>query len=381
MFSSKQELLDGLLGSSIASLDITDAEYQSAVTRYRGLGAFLCEYWGQSVIGGVIYPQGSMNLGTVTRIVHRNDEYDLDAVCVRELAKGSITQASLKADVGHGLQLFCKSQPTDEPELDDEGKRCWTLIYPGQPFHLDVLPALPDPDNTPNGIILTDKTVKSWQHSNPLDYAAWFRGVMAEEFDERRAVFAKRMDLKDVPDWRVKTTLQRSTQALKRHRDIHFADRLEDRPPSIILTTLAARAYRGGGSLYEVLRDITTRLPEMVDYRNGVPVVINPVQPLENFAERWASDRHRAQLFFEWTAIAAADFGGLGNDRGVDRIITKVAAAFGERPAAFASKEYGMGMFHTSDSGRLGMAAGTGTLITGAGRPVRSHSFRGDANR
>jgi hypothetical protein len=381
MFNTQQELLDGLLGSSIASLDITDAEYQSAVSRYIRLGAYLCEYWGQSEIGGVIYPQGSMNLGTVTRIVHRNDEYDLDAVCVREFAKTSITQAGLKADVGHGLQLFCKSEPTDDPELDDEGKRCWTLMYPGQPFHLDVLPSLPDPDNRPNGIILTDRTVKKWQHSNPLDYAAWFRRVMAEEFVERRAAFAKRMDLKDVPDWKVKTTLQRSTQALKRHRDIHFSDCLDDRPPSIVLTTLAARAYRGRGSLYEVLRDITTRLPEMVDYRHGIPVVVNPIQPLENFAERWATDPRKAELFFDWAAVAAADFGGLGTDLGVDRIITKVAAAFGERPAAFASKEYGMGMFKASNSGRLGMAAGTGTLMTGAGRPVRRHSFRGDTNR
>lgn len=381
MLDTVQELLDGVLASSIAALDITDAEYEAAVTRYFELGEFLCKYWDRSVVGGVIYTQGSINLGTITRIVHRNDEYDLDAVCVREFAKASITQAALKADVGQGLLLFCESKPPAAPKLDDEGKRCWTLGYPGQRFHLDVLPGLPDPKNMPNGIIITDKTVREWQYSNPLDYGTWFKGVMAEELAQRRAVFAKRMDLTDVPDWKVKTTLQRSAQALKRHRDIFFADHLDDRPASIIITTLAGRAYRGGGSLYEVLRDISSRLPEMVEYRDGVPVVINPVQPRENFAERWASDERRVQMFFDWAEIAAADFGGFGTDRGVDQILTKVAAAFGDRPARVASKEFGMGMFNARSSGQLGMAAGTGTLIRGAGRTVQNHSFRGDTTR
>ena len=87
---------------------------------------------------------------------------------------------------------------------------------------------------------------------------------MADEIKEKLKVLAKRMDIAAVPDWPVKTTLQQTVQALKRHRDIYFTEALDLRPASIIITTLAAHAYRGsGGDLYEVLDDITDRMPRL----------------------------------------------------------------------------------------------------------------------
>ena len=130
----------------------------------------------------------------------------------------------------------------------DEGKRCWTLHYLG--FHLDVLPALPNLSApSDSAIIITDTEVLRWQFSNPIAYADWFHGVMAKEMEDKLKVIAKRMDIAQVPDWQVKTTLQQTVQALKRHRDIYFTDHLDQRPASIIITTLAAHAYRGGGDL------------------------------------------------------------------------------------------------------------------------------------
>lgn len=381
MSMTAQSIVDDLLGRSIESLDISPAEYAAAVRRYEELSDFLCGYWGDSPVGGAIYPQGSMNLGTVTRIIHRNDEYDLDAVCRREYAKGSISQDDLKADVGYGLGLFCKGKPTDGPELDDEGRRCWTLLYPGQNFHLDVLPALPDVDSQPSGILLTDTTRTRWLQSNPKDYGRWFRGVMADEFADRLVVLSKRMDVSDVPPETVKTTLQQSVQALKRHRDIHFAQHLDRRPPSIVITTLAARAYRGGGSLHEVLRDITARMPELITIENGTPIVLNPVQPNENFAERWAGDVARLEEFYEWMDAAYRSFTNLGADAGLDRMITKMAAAFGDRPAAYAATCAGLSTSEAQRADRLGIAPGTGSLLVGAGRTSRPHSFRGDPQR
>ncbi len=67
----------------------------------------------------------------------------------------------------------------------------------------------------------------------------------------------------------MKTTLQRTVQALKRHRDLHFADAPKDKPASIVITTLAARAYRGQGSLFEVLVDVVERMPAFIEDREG----------------------------------------------------------------------------------------------------------------
>lgn len=370
--------LDELLGASIASFDIPDEVYERAVERYRDIGAWLADYWAESPSDGEVYPQGSFRLGTVVQPIHQDGEYDIDLVCRRDIAKESTTQAALKQDVGGGLGLYVRNGPEGRPTLS-EGKRCWTLDYAGEPFHLDVLPALPDPEATPNGIILTDRALREWQHSNPIDYASWFRRRMREEFIQLREAVAKRMDVDDVPEWKVKTTLQRTVQALKRHRDMFFAETPDEGPASIIITTLAARAYAGAGLLHRVLADMTGKMPGLVGRKNGVLCVPNPVQSEENFADRWETHPERARGFFEWMRAAQSDFSQIGEERGVDRVLNRVAAAFGQEPADRAGEAMGDGLSTARDAGLLGMAGGSGMLGPATGRSVRRHTFHGDA--
>ncbi|HKB30259.1 MAG TPA: nucleotidyltransferase [Streptosporangiaceae bacterium] len=372
MYTDRDNQLSQLLGSSIESLDITDEEYRLAVSRYEAVGQSLAGYWEDADTAGEIYPQGSMRLGTVTRNIHRNDEIDIDLVARRDLARTSITQAELKADTGHGLDLFVKTQTEGQQPDKEEGKRCWTLRYPG--FHLDVLPALPDDQQGGTGILITDTQVRFWLPSDPVGYATWFHATMREEWVEKRAS----IDVANVPDWRVKTTLQRTVQALKRHRDIYFTDSLDERPASVIITTLAARAYRASGSLYEVLLGVTSAMPDLVENHDGVVIVANPVQPKENFADRWQLHPARARRFFEWAERARADFAGLGSARGTDTVLEKISKALGDRAAERAERAAGSRLREARRSGRLGMAAGTGALVAGAGRTVRPHTFHGD---
>ena len=44
----------------------------------------------------------------------------------------------------------------------------------------------------------------------------------------------RKVSIEDVPEWRVKTPLQRSVQILKRHRDIYFQQKPEVRPVSVL---------------------------------------------------------------------------------------------------------------------------------------------------
>jgi hypothetical protein len=372
--ADRNKQLDQLLGTSIADFDIPDAIYQRAVDRYEDVGAWLSDYWVASPTDGMVYPQGSVRLGTMVQPVNSHDEYDVDLVCRRDIAKESTTQAALKLDVGTGLNSYVGSGPDGTPSRS-EGKRCWTLHYPREPFHIDILPALPDVEGRDNAILLTDKDLREWQHSNPIDYASWFHGRMRQEFIQ---AMAKQMDVADVPDWKVKTTLQRTVQALKRHRDMLFFERSQDRPASIIITTLAAKAYSTGGTLYEVLLDVTTRMPGLVERRNGVYWVANPVQPEENFADRWRTHPGRDRSFFEWMEQAQADFGGYGADLGVDRMLEKIAKSFGEGPANRAGEALGSGLSRAREAGLLGMGAGTGLLGTATRRPVPQHTFHGD---
>jgi hypothetical protein len=371
-------LLDQLVATSIADFDIPLDVYQRAVARYLALGDWLADHWGSDRTDGAIYPQGSIRLGTMVRPVTDSAEYDVDLVCRRDFAKESTTQRELKADVGLGVAAFVASGPEGQP-LQREGRRCWTLDYRDEPFHMDVLPALPDEEAPPSGILLTDRELVRWQRSNPVDFANWFYAKMEGEFAESQAAMAKKLNVEKVPDWYVRTTLQRTVQALKRHRDIHFAEDADARPASIIITTLAARAYPGSGSLYEVLLEVTQKMPAFVERRDDVWWVENPVQPVENFADRWRSEPSSAQRFFDWMSRAQTTFAAIGEERGLDRVLAKLAKSFGDGPARRAGANFGIELRDARDKGRLGMAARTGTLGAATARAIPRHTFHGDA--
>jgi hypothetical protein len=186
-----------------------------------------------------IYPQGSFRLGTMIRPIQEDGGFDVDLVCRLDIPKEHTTQAQLKAQVGDRLQ-----DSADFRHLIKERRRCWTLDYPRE-FHLDVLPAIPDIEGDDHDILITDTDLRLWQFSNPKAYSKWFFGQMNKALTEARAAMAKSagVSIEDVPEWRMRTPLQRAVQLLKRHRDVFFKYDDEHRPVSIIITT-CRRTFR-----------------------------------------------------------------------------------------------------------------------------------------
>ena len=206
-----------------------------------------------------------------------------------------------------------------------EGRRCWTLSYAdGAQFHMDILPAIPDIESfkellesqgyplstwADSAIAITDKTLPNyscidpdWPRSNPKGYAAWFRSRMEIEFNARRKLLAESMQarVEDVPEYQVKTPLQRAIQILKRHRDVMFAKDPDDKPISIIPTTLAGHAYNNESDLLDALQNLVKGMPRYIQSINGVTWIPNPVNPLENFADKWQEQPQREQNFYRW---------------------------------------------------------------------------------
>ena len=380
MSLTRQQQLDQLLEAAIASIDIPDHLHELAVGRYEQLGRWLSHRAWRRGLAVDMYPQGSFRLGTVVRPVSGDDQYDIDMVYLRDAERDSITQAELKADLGEDLRAYVQGQPDGHPGLN-EGKRCWTLIYSDQPFHMDVLPAIPDAEEGGNAILLPDKELKLWQHSNPIDYSNWFRARMAIEFAQLRkalAVDTKAASVDDVPDWKVKTKLQRAIQALKRHRDMFFINRLDDRPASIIITTLAAQSYNGSESLYDALVKITAKMPRLVKRHNGIWWVPNPVQPNENFADRWRTHPNQAHGFFEWIRRAESDFRAIGAAYGWDRALEKLVYCLGDGVKEPVGAAVGYAIGRAGQAGQLGIAGPIGHVTTRPRQPGHPHTFHGD---
>lgn len=411
--ASQQQLAD-ILERIAESLDIPDHVHEDAVKKYEEVGHWLEE---KDAVGGrrepLVYPQGSFALGTVTKPIDEDGEYDIDLVYERDLRKTSITQEQLKEEAGEHLESFVEylhESHREAPKLEP-GRRCWTLDYPDQ-FHMDILPAIPNDEGRDSGgyqsetkILITDKDVREWQHSNPKGYANWFRKQMEYQFQEKRAAMARRQLLAEgvvnlqegmvkaaaeaVPDYKVKTPLQRAIQILKRHRDYYFRDDKDHRPVSIIINTLAANAYAEEDNLVDALLNLIRRMPDFIDDReiNGKRVawVENPVNHAENFADRWQDEEfpEREEKFRGWLDKADRDFTEALQGGGLHKIIRILGSSLGEAVVKEAAAQMGYDFRQQSTAGTLGMANVTGAIVSspktdGSTTPVRKHNFYGD---
>ena len=288
-----------------------------------------------------IYPQGSFRLGTVVRPIRLGIAagYDIDLVSELPSAKAVTTPQAVKRMVGDRL----RQHDTYRRLLDAEGRRCWTLEYAeddGVGFHLDVLPAVPDAGLTGTAIAITHKSDGGydWSASDPRGYGAWFDEKNEAAFarhapEQNRAIQRLESHLyanvDAVPDQLVRTPLQRAIQLMKRNRDLHFSrpETVAYAPISIIVTTLAAHLYGGERDPHSALVSMVAGLQRhaaLVDKRAIDPALAamgllrrlpdggwyigNPVNPAENFADRWHEDGHaRARAFFSWVEALQRD--------------------------------------------------------------------------
>lgn len=116
---------------------------------------------------------------------------------------------------------------------------------------------------------------------------------------------------------------------LKRHRDGMFVDRYDERPISVIITTLAAHAYDGEEKISDALYAILANMDRFI-VRDGRTLIIrNPSDPLENFADKWPMHPERQAAFFEWLAQAQHDFGQLSQQVERRRLVESVAPRMG----------------------------------------------------
>jgi hypothetical protein len=316
------EYMNRLFELLVELLDIPRSHYEKATERYRSLGDWF--HRDESGIAGYepeVYPQGSFRYGTVIRPLVKTEEYDLDLVCQIALNKAQVCQSDVKYLVGTEVKAYAEAHSFKEPA--EEKHRCWRLNYADHvSFHMDILPSIPEDSQTTASLIhsrvpselaataiaITDNRhphyaliANDWPSSNPRGYARWFEGRMRGAAESRlRQLVQERAyaTVDEIPTYEWKTPLQRSIQILKRHRDVMFMEAPEWKPLSMVITTLAAHAYGGESDLSLALFNIVEGMPTYI--RSARPRVPNPVNPAEDFADRWATDPRYEQHFRLW---------------------------------------------------------------------------------
>jgi hypothetical protein len=143
--------------------------------------------------------------------------------------------------------------------------------------------------------------------------------------------YSLRASIEQVPEYRVKTPLQRVVQILKRHRDMVFQKDPDDKPISIIITTLAAHAYNNEADLLDSMINVINGMTRYILTENGVTWIANPVNPLENFADKWREHPQREQKFRGWLRQVREDLGRIIKDEDIRNAEEILKPRFGIR--------------------------------------------------
>jgi len=408
--NEKDKELNEILEELANNLDITDTEDAAIRESYKAVGEYLAKE-GSSLdkYDVEIFPQGSFNLGTIIRPIKEGDDLDIDLVCELKSKEPNWTQYDVKQRVGDRL----KESKRYRELLDKEGRRCWTLLYRDnattttQKYHMDILPSIVDKnyktivremfsarelsesDYDKAAIRITDKESPdyktsplplTWLKSNPFGYARWFELQQQKGNTGDMRLFT-RDDVNPLPAKRKsKTTLQRVVQLLKRHRDIHYGGD-DDKPISIIITTLAAKAYDGEKDLVVAFRNVVAKMRNNIETRmeNGKEVkwVPNPVNSQENFADKWPETPRKQRIFYEWLDQLEANIQNIASSS--DRLLLErhFSDSFGKDMshktfAALAKRKLEERKSGNLRMGAAGVLSSVGSTVVAAG-----HNFFG----
>lgn len=388
------------------TLDITETQYNAAVSSYGAVGEWLAKPESSlAPYKPVVRPQGSFMLGTMIKPICEEDDLDIDLVCELTGKNSQWTQYHLKQVVGNRL----KDNETYKKMLNEEGRRCWTLMYSDSAnYHMDILPSLVcngynivlekafsnitlDKDYESLAIRITDKKqsnyytdtiAENWMKSNPFGYGRWFFNA-ADVLSLRESIMLSEA-VNPVPKYnKEKLPLQRVVQILKRHRDIMFNGD-EDKPISIIITTLASRGYNKETSIIDALTNVVSNMRNYIESRYDsnagrmVKWIPNPVNPEENFADKWIEHPQREKNFYKWLDQVESDVQTIVRKRGLQYIAEAMKKPFGEQTVTKTFSTLGERNLNLRESGALKMATGTGILSLVGSVTAATHNFHGN---
>jgi hypothetical protein len=384
------------------TLDITESQYNATVRSYVAVGEWLANPESSlAPYKPIIRPQGSFMLGTMVKPINETDDLDIDLVCELTGKAPSWTQYNLKQVVGNRL----KANEIYKKMLDEEGRRCWTLLYADSAnYHMDILPSLvcndysivlakafsaTDKDYDSLAIRITDKEqdnyyadniAENWMKSNPFGYAKWFFDEATIEL-RKAMLFSESVNL--VPKYKKeKLPLQRVVQILKRHRDMMFNGD-KDKPISIIITTLASMAYKKEISIIDALTSVATNMRNYIESRYDISGkvikwVSNPVNLEENFADKWVEYPQRETNFYKWLDQVEDDIQTIIEKRGLYNISDAMKKSFGEQTVAKTFSTLADRNLTLRQNGNLKMNTSSGIFSSTGAIITASHNFHGN---
>ncbi|HAB17984.1 MAG TPA: nucleotidyltransferase [Verrucomicrobiota bacterium] len=383
----RKRAIGGYLELICQELELPETKRSAAESAYHAVGKWLDEC---PIIGRFkpkIFVQGSVAHQTTVK-PRNGDDFDVDLVCHLSMGDESLPQAAVKKAIGDRL----RSHGTYGPMLS-EYRRCWRLDYSKESqLHLDITPAVNNSKCTNGGLCVTDREARAWQPSHPKAFVDWFayHGLNQPKFEvppfcedghlrAEVASFPKHTPLKGL--------LRRSVQLFKRHRCLHFRDRLNVAPISVILTALSAESYAEAAlsdrvypSELDLVCDVIARMPNFIERRwNGSRIewwVPNKTTEGENFADKWNHNQALPEAFWEWHGAASRHFQALA-ESGDGYPLFATLAEIGGEGVVKAAQSRVVEAVSAARANRTLRVAPAGTLGLATGITVEGNTFFG----
>ncbi len=360
--STRAGVLDYLLAQIVIALQLTETQIKRMESAYGAIAAWLEQSDSPlAIYRPVIYPQGSAAIGTTVRPRLRT-VFDLDFVLEVAFFPGSpmeLYELLVERLEAHGT--YCN--------MIERKRRCVRLVYEGD-FYADILGCrTAQPVVVAGSIDVPDrKTPSVWKASNPRGYARWFENQSRVAAETR--FLAKAAPLPTNWEASAKTVLQRIVQLTKRQRDMAFGDE-DGAPRSIVLTTLLATIYRGELSVFDALAEALDTIVLAVQQTAPRRLVVrNPMNPLEDFSEKWDDAPASYRAFSNWIQAFRERFRALARIEGLDELTRELAVLFGEDVSVKAMHSYQQALAQARSANRVRAVGPTIVTSTSIGRPV-----------
>lgn len=339
-----------------------------ARSRYESLATYLAE-GPLAPFSPVLYAQGSFRILTTVKPL-TGEEFDLDFIVELSLPSSvepvrlyQLVAARIKENGVYAGMIELRP-------------RCVRIRYADE-FHMDIVPAVPDPITGGTAILIPDANGSElrWRGTNPKGYVQWFESAA------RKAAVKERFAVEPLPPSgfaKNKTPLQVGVQLLKRSHHIHVEDE-HLRTPSIVLTTIAGLAAGHSESIQRCMDSIVDAMLQHADSPRPLPVY-HPAAPHEVLSEKW-NDAEALEQFRSHARILARQWADLiaSQGRGYPEIVNQLTLMFGEAPVKRAAKAVAE-RTHAASANSAVLTGGGGLLtLTTPRRGNPPKTFYGDA--
>lgn len=398
--------VDLLLADVAIRIQLSKTDHDKAVSRFGTMQDWV-DRDGSPLQGMVLlmYPQGSMAIGSTVARVSDRDEYDIDVMVVLKIPRDSDPEDVLDA-------LFQAIRGTPGSRYYDmtvRHTRCVCVTYEDG-MHIDLTPSIWLAEETPRTSIIfhskpEDPSVRKRRLlANPWGLADWFntmtpRDTDFAEFYERRSLDHDLLKLESrapaepvparEPAYRKSRALI-ALQLIKRWRNVLFVRPARSklrRIPSVLLSKHVADNANQTQTLSEEVehqaRSLLVRL-EAERSRRTLIRETNPRCDADVLTDRWPETAADQDLAISDLRDFVAKIHHL---RTADLTLAEMSSVledlFGARPARRAVQDY----LDRAPSGGSRIVPGSGRIIGGSfglagapavARPVPRHHFFGD---